>query len=323
MTAPDSRRYLATLGKLAGGVILLVVALNYFVDPHAYFGRNYLGYYTTAERQFKLEGLQQHPDDAVLLGNSKAALTDVEMIHSPVRFFNAGVGGSPIEEILAMLGHVKPSAPFVLVALDYLQFQDDKPIAPQPLAPLSLHDALTYLFSGQTFVYSLKTLSSAALGLPPVYRDDGTFVATGWYEHYDRDDPVAYELMLDQREAQLRRFHFSPERIAYLERLRDALKARGKPFFVYLDPLQADELGRLRRAGVGPALDAWRAKVREVFPDVVDVTDSAYSSPKNFFRQDLLHPYPNISADIINRDVLPNADPALFPRPNGTGSAAK
>jgi hypothetical protein len=56
---------------------------------------------------------------------------------------------------------------------------------------------------------------------------------------------------------------------------------------------------------LGPAFDAVRARIRQVFPNVVDLTDSPYADPKNFFHQDVLHTYPNVGADLINREVLP------------------
>jgi hypothetical protein len=301
----DARRYLTVFGWLAVGFLALVAVTNYFIDPWQYFNRNFLGIYTNAEVTPKVAGMARHPYSGILLGNSKAGLTDVSLIHGPVPFYNAGLGGAVIEKIYAMLQRVPATAPIVVIELDAMEFGDDLPVDNHPFPNETFHDWLAYLFSRQIFGYSVKTVISAAMHQPPIYRDDGTFITTGWYEHYDIIDPAAHARLLDESQAQLRHVHYLPERLAYLIPLRAALEARHLPYLVYIQPLQAELHDRMRRVGLAPAFDAVRARIRQVFPQAVDLTESSYADPKNFFHQDLLHPYPNVEADMINREVLP------------------
>ena len=289
---------------LAGGVILLTGLINYFTDPNAYFGRNSLGYYTSAERQFKLLGLQRHPQNAVLLGNSKAALADTALVHGPYPFFNAGVGGALAEDVADVSQHIPATVPLVVLALEYGQFGNSRPYGGRLPPPFTWHDWLTNLLSGQVLVDSVKSVASAALKLPPTYLPDGNFVTTGWYAHYDLNDPAGHAQVVAIREAQIRGFELVPERLALLPKLKTTLAAHPH-YLVYIIPVEAEEMASLRRLGLRPVYDAWVQRVREVFPDVVDLTDTPYADPKNFFHLDIMHPYPNISAQMIQQEVLP------------------
>ncbi len=294
-----------TLAWLSGVLIALVVVVNYFVDPDAYFGRNTLGDYNLSEGQFKVLGLSRHPDSVILLGNSKAAMTATGMIHSHYSFFNAGVGGFKIEDVITMLGRVPPSAPAVIVELDFMEFGNDYEFNAYALPPYNWHNTLTYLLSGEIFAQSVQTVASAAFHLTPKQLTDGTFVADGWYQHYDVVDAARHVEVLKLREAMFRPYRLTQQRLDLLPTLHHALLARGKLYAVYIPPIQPEEMAILRKFKIGADYDAWRARVREIFPNVVDLTDSPYADLKNFYRQDF-HFYPNIGAEIIEREVLPH-----------------
>ena len=301
-----ARRYVRWFVGLAVGTMALLGMLNYWVDPHAYFGRNTLGFYSAdGEQRIKLLGLQRHPQDAVLIGNSKAAVANTALIHLPYVFYNAGVGGFMIENDLEILRHVSRSAPLVVVELDYLQFSNVYSYREHSLPTNNLSNWLNNLLSLQATDDSLATLGSVLLHRKPYYLADATFDPTLWLSHYDHGNALAHAQLLEHYENLLRNYKFVPQRLLLLEPLRAALQARGKPFLVYLPPVDSEEMTRIRRVGLGPAFDAWRASVHQVFPTVTDLTDSTYSDPKNFFRQDLVHPYPEVGARMIIAEVLP------------------
>jgi hypothetical protein len=299
------RRYVVTLACLSGVLIALVVVVNYFVDPDAYFGRNTLGDFNLSEGQFKVLGLSRHPDSVILLGNSKAAMTATGMIHSNYSFFNAGVGGFKIEDVITMLSRVPPSAPAVIVELDFMEFGNDYEFNAYALPTFNWHNTLTYLLSGEIFGQSMQTVASATFHLAPKQLPDGTFVADSWYQHYDVVDAARHADVLKLRETMFRPYRLTQQRIDLLTALRDALLARGKLFAAYLPPIQPEEMAILRKFKVWADFEAWRAQVREIFPGVVDLTDSPYADLKNFYHQDF-HFYPNIGAEIIEREVLPH-----------------
>ncbi len=301
-----SQRYLATTAAVAAGLIALAAALNFFVDPFDYFGRNTLGIYISAEREAKLTGLRQHPQDAVLLGTSKAAMVDASLLRGPAKFYNAGLGGATPEEVTALVRHVSPTAPLVVVALDFFQYSDRLPIVSSPFPPQTWQDSFNYLFNLQGVGYAWQTMLGAWRGRPPTLQKDGSFNAVLWREHHDVADPAALAALLANQETQWREFHFSPDRVNELVLLRSALENRGSPYAVVINPLQVEDLRRLRHAGMGPALEDWRARVRMVFPEAVDLLDSSYSDAKNFFKLDPVHFYPEVGAAMLNEKVLPH-----------------
>ena len=133
-----ARHYLAVFGWLAIGFLTLVAAANFWVDPWQYFDRNTLGIYTNTDLPPKIAGMKRHPQSAILLGNSKAGMTDVALIHGPAPFYNAGLGGAEVEKILAMLRRVPPTAPLVVVELDAMEFGDDQPVQSDPIPDLTI-----------------------------------------------------------------------------------------------------------------------------------------------------------------------------------------
>jgi len=307
MSPPNPRRYLVTFGFLAGGLLALAAAVNYFIDPFDYFGRNTLGVYISAEREAKLTGLRQHPRDAVLIGTSKAAMIDVSQVSGPAPFYNASLGGATPEEVIGLVQHVAPTAPLIVVALDFFQYTDRTPLQPNPFPRETWQRDFGYLFNLQGLGYAFTTVSGALRGKPPTLRADGSFDSTAWRAHNDRADPAALARIFDDREAQWRDFTFSPSRVNDLELLRATLDHHGVPYVVFINPLNAEDLRRIRRAGLMPALDQWRARVLRDFPNALDLADSAYSDPANFFRLDPVHFYPEVGADLLNRAVLPHA----------------
>ena len=60
-------------------LILGIGLMNYIIDPYNKFGNNRLGVYISAEREFKATKMRTHAQnyDVILLGHSKAAMTDV------------------------------------------------------------------------------------------------------------------------------------------------------------------------------------------------------------------------------------------------------
>jgi hypothetical protein len=240
-----------------------------------------------------------------LLGNSKASMANTAIIQTPYTFFNAGVGGSMIENILEMLQHVPANTPLVVVELDFLQFSNECAMGEHLPPPDNMHNKLNNLFSFQAAGTSLKTLASVIRHWPPNFRADGTFVATGWFDHYDLVGDSIHTQMLANRETLLRGYTFVPERLAMLETLRSALQARGKPFLVYIHPTDLEEMALIRKVGLEPGFAAWRARVHQVFPQVTDLTGTTYADPKNYYRQDVVHPYPDIGGEMLQKEVLP------------------
>ncbi|MGA2053430.1 MAG: hypothetical protein ABSH19_08975, partial [Opitutales bacterium] len=244
---------------------------------------------------------------AVLIGTSKAAMIDVSKVNGPAPFYNASLGGATPEEVIGLVQHVPSTSPLIVVALDFFQYGDHSPVQTNPFPPATWQHNFGYLFNLDGLGYAWTTVSGALRHRPPTLLPDGSFDSGEWRKHYDHPDPAALARIMDEREAEWRDFQFLPARLDQLEVLRATLDNRGVPYLVFINPLNAEDLRRIRRAGLGPALDQWRARVLRDFPRAVDLSDSPYSNPANFFRLDPVHFYPEVGADLLNRAVLPRA----------------
>ena len=300
-----ARRYVLVVATLAGGFMALVAALNFWVDPNGYFSCNTLGYYVVMEHPFKLHGLQRHTHDAVLLGDSKAAMAGTSQLRQPFVFFNGGVGGAMIEDILAIIHEIPATCPLIVVELDYLEFNNTCEMGTRFPPFDTSADPLANVLNLQVTLSSLKTLAGVIGHQEHDYLEDGSYVPTKWFAHYDHGTDEEHTQMLNDYETMLRGYRIVPARVALLAKLRALLEARNKPYLVYIHPTNAEEMVRLHRVGLFPAFEAWREHVHLVFPQVTDLTTSRYSDPKNYYRQDVVHPYPEIGGQIIQNEVLP------------------
>ena len=88
-------------------------------------------------------------------------------------------------------------------------------------------------------------------------------------------------------------FQFSPRRRSTFANLAGCLAGSQQSFAVYILPVHAEDMGAMRRVGRLPAYNVLqRAQVKEVFPTVVDLTDSSYADPKKNFSAKFSPPLP-------------------------------
>ena len=103
-------------------------------------------------------------------------------------------------------------------------------------------------------------------------------------------------------------FRLNPRRLEELEQIRRLVQARQGRLVVFFSPVHEDVLPALESGRAG---EEWARTVREVrnlFPDAVDLTRSAYSGRTNFFATDLSHFFPEVGVRMLNETVLPAAN---------------
>ena len=312
---PRARRYvLLTLGlatALAGGLGLL----NYAVDPYNRFGHNRLGVYISAERESKATEVRRYPHNALLLGNSRMAMIPVAQLNG-FRFFNGALGGATAEETYYFVYHYATRQDLVVLGVD-LGAADPPSLKGDPFAPPSWIATLDNLLNLSTVEYSLRTISEHAAGHPASLRPDGSFDTTRWFELYDREDRPRLAWQLEQLKREFENYaSASRDRMSFYARLADCLRQRGIACVVLIPPLHEDVANYLRASPARAGLQAWRRQLDALFPNVVDLSFSAYGAAENFFKSDPVHFKPVVGARLLNGEVIPVALRALQERTN-------
>ena len=173
-------------------------------------------------------------------------------------------------------------------------------------------------FAKYTFGFSVLVDSVAKRylewsGIPPLISSDGQWL--GWDRRqqaggdFSRDRAaVLGELNGDNYD----HFEFNEEGIELLRRMRETLERRGQSYRVFISPIEPCVLDLLRTPRRAVALSRIRAAVRNVFPEVLDYSASAYSVPENFYGFDPYHLRTTVAARFI-RDVLDGRPPQPMP----------
>ncbi len=299
------RRYLLAFAATVLGAVLLIGALNLFVDPYDRFGFNQLGTYISADREYKGTEFQRFAPDSVLLGNSRAAIINVGRLNTK-RCFNAAFAAAEPEEIRDFIEHYVRGQKFAVLGLDLFMLKPAAQPVADPFQPLSVHRAFEYTLSLKNAEYSLRTIANSLAGKPRDYSPDGTFREANWAAKADNADAATIDRKERELVDQLSNFRFDPARLEALRESRDLLQRRGIALLVFLPPINARAWADIRGTVGYEQLLAARDAVKQIFPDAIDLTDSEYSAPEGFFRADPLHFRSAVGERLLNERVLPS-----------------
>jgi len=288
---------------VAGGGLLLTGALNLVIDPYGVFGVNFLGVYASADRESKPMAYARGDFDAVLMGNSKAAMIPASQLNGH-HFFSATFGGAMPEELYFFAERHIDKAELAVVLLDFWSFREDPPLRPDPFAPPGTGQVAEKLFSLAALEESFKALRRRATGEQPAFAQDGSFIAERWIESKSAPNPIWREVEFQEHARWFAGYQASPERMEYLQRLAETFEARDIPVVVVLAPMHEHSLELMRGTEAAKALPAWKSRVRALFPNTIDLIDSEYSADENFFPADPTHFRPEVGAEMINETVL-------------------
>lgn len=294
------RRFLG----IALGIVATTVAVSLVVDPWNRFGLNRLGVFISASREFKLTEAARFPHDALLLGNSRTAMLPVAELKG-AKFFNGAFEGASLGEIRLFLERHLHGQKFVVLNLDpYTLGPESDRIPTEAFAAPGPRALGSYLASLKALEYSAKTIGSGLAGKPRSYLPDGTTASEEWKRQRDVDNVPWQQSQLKTQQERLAGFRFDPKRVEELRAIDTLVRERGATLVPYLSPVHED----LRPAlSSGQAGDEWAKAtkaVKEIFPKVVDLTQSAYSDRTNYYKTDPVHFYPEIGIHFLNHDVL-------------------
>lgn len=298
-------RYIAIFSACCGLAIGGVAGLNYLVDPYDVFGRNRLGVYVAADRESRPAFLKRFPHDAVLMGNSKAAMIDTTQLQG-YRFFSATFGGATIEELYFFARNYVKDAKLVVIALDFGMFSVKQPVtATDPFADREWSFYAPFLLSLSTLADSVQTISRYLRGKSPAFRPDGSYIAEKWAATKDVPNASVLEHAFAQEEKGYQSMQFSEQKLDKLRDLALLLEKRQIPVIAVVNPLHERSLALLRGSPAGKEAERWVRKVRQVFPVTVDLRDTKYARPEHFFAADPVHYKPASGVEFMQNDVLP------------------
>jgi hypothetical protein len=306
----SARRFVIIALGLSGVLVATIGLFNYLVDPYGIFGQNRLGIYITAEREYKAAEVKRYPHNALLVGNSRMAMIPVQGLNG-FQFFNAGLGGGNAEEAYYFLYHFAHDQKLVILGVELGQ-GDPVPLHGDIFAPLTLTGALNNLLNLKTVEYSVRTIYSHYTGVPVSLRADGSFDAKPWFDRWDKPDPPHLAFVVEK----LGRGYWSYAGVSkvpmtFYSRIADCLRQRGITCVVVVPPLYEAVASRLRDASAVAKYQAWRSRLQEIFPLVVDLSVSSYCAEENFFKDDPVHFKPEAGVRLLNAEVIPVAERAM------------
>lgn len=297
-----ARRYVRLVLGLAGFLIAAIGLLNYEVDPYNRFGKNRLGVYISAEREFKSVEVQRYAHDAILLGNSRIGIVPVNQLQG-FRFFNGAFAHASPEELYYFVNRYVHRQKLVVLGVDMGE-SDPAELVGDLFAPKGWKDTLDNLLNVRTVEYSVRTIFEHWSGHPPDLYADGSSDTTRWFRAYDWDDPSYLAWELERMKKSARSFVGPPPgRMTYYQKIAALLRERGIVCIAVVPPMHAE---------VAPLFpeepcQAWRQELSTVFSNVVDLSRSPYGAGTNYFKRDPAHFKPEAGVRMINAEVIPVA----------------
>lgn len=294
-------KYSLKVIKITFGIMLLLLAINFFIDPYNRFGMNRLGVYISAEREFKVTEIAKFQPEWVLLGNSKSAMIDVSELENN-KVFNAGFGSASIQEMVQFVDKYIPNKNVkLIIGLDLLQYSVGGNEHKNFFYVNTFGDITKYLFSIKSLEYSGKTIGKYFRNKPKTLFENGSYNAIKWYESRDVDDQErAKSEILHTQKSYLSKVEYQNENMNGYLQLRDLLNKKGHEAVFFIHPIHKDVMSFVDQ-NMGKDLRKWKAKIKEIFPKVIDLSDSSYSDQEYFFKTDPVHYYPSVGKELLKQ----------------------
>jgi hypothetical protein len=314
-------RSLAVALIAAAALIAVCGAINWLVDPFNRLGRNQLGVYSSSERDAKPQMIRRYPHDGIIIGTSRVANIDPLLIHG-YTLFDAAFSDAMPEEILNFLRVFAVGQKLVIIGLDFLMFneresplnfstfRDLTPINAELAAPTfkTVKRARDYLLSWNVFVSSLKTI----LANTTVRREPPFLLPAGNrnFQSKNYSGPVIdYSETLNYwRTHTLFDFRYSQERLEILRSIKALLQERKIPYIIFINPENERLMDLIRTVGLYPLNLRFRRDVRDIFPDLVDLSESKWKAVDYYRKKDPGHYFPEIGAEMVNEMIAARPD---------------
>lgn len=301
---PPWRRALAAWLLAALAPLLLLGGFAVGIDASGYFGLNRFGAYEGDELVLKRSMMRHYPHDALLLGDSRAAFTDVAEVPGR-RFFNAAGGGAGLADVRALLlRHDLETVDLVVLLLPFsLGGCDDASTRLDSEWGWARH-ALSY----EALARSFRHLSARLRGDLAGHRPDGTRLPDARVTVPFAWDGARDERYLERIEGQRgapplhEAVHLSEQCEAMLREMRRYARARDAEFIWVLAPLN-DDLLRVTGTDSRHLRRQIEQEVTQKLGFALDYTAGRYSDPSNFGPRDALHFLPERGGALLRSAV--------------------
>ncbi len=286
-------RYLIVSGIAIAVILLLMVAVNFIVDPYNRLGNNKTAVYFWNERQTK-DAILSYDHQAVLMGSSKTGYVNPDDL-TCYRFYNASIRGAVPEEMFFYLKKYLRHEKLVLIGFDFYMFNERE----LPLVRIKDWDdfrysTAEYLVGGHTVSASYKTLKKWKKK-DPVYGigANGQFAFPGSTEVSSADprqcDKKYYDIIKGLARHHYAHFSFSRRRMDYVREIKSLLEAKGIPYAVFINPLNQDVFSSLQQLEAYGLFLSWKQEMKTIFPNIYDYSSGRYSARQWYYREDPYH----------------------------------
>jgi hypothetical protein len=304
----DKQFFVRLLGIVAIGMLffgLIIVA----VDPFGKLHYPWLGMYYSSERESKSRFVRVYPHNALIVGSSRTASIDPDMISCQgVKFFNASFSSAQPEEIYNFLDLNAHDDKVVLIGLDIFMFNEGfHEYSPETFKEDGI-DTFRYVFSMDTLGYSWGTVKKWIGGKKHSIRVNGQRNM----EEKDRRDAAMTGYDYEETLRLLRTEHyanliFSAPRVRILDKIQQLMEDRGITTIFFWNPIH-------------PAIYQYdfddhvlqqfyhrvKSEVAKAVPGIKDLSE-AESDAEGFYKNDPVHYYPAMGARLVH-EMLDNAN---------------
>jgi hypothetical protein len=289
------------LQKVAAFTLILGAMLGAFsigIDPTGSFGVRTEGFYFRADRPAKFHLMKRQK--YILLASSIGFSFDPNSVASP-QVFNGAQSGLSAEEALYYVDNSAKNATYVALGLDCISlFSPHQPI----IEPNYGHWTETigqYGFSTNGVKMAALTLWHEWRGRP--FEQYGNGYEDPHWTQREADNPGKRRSDLLAAMTQ-NLISASPDRFPYLQRLQATLEQRGTRYKVFLQPVSLVAMDYFRAHGAIARVEECRARVKRIFPDVLDLTESEFANNENFYPGDVLHYGPATATAVLRRVLV-------------------
>lgn len=265
-----------------------------------------MGLYLTTERDFKATQLRKNLEayDLILVGNSKTAIINTREIEYK-NVFNAGIGGAKVEELYYLIGRYINKPIPVIIGLDLGQcdtLSTDAQISFRDSPGSTLHSDADCLITARAISHSLKCIKKYINKEPKSVLDSGT-------RNFKVLDPENEKIAQARLKKLTERFYKNSDsfnaRMIHLNALKEVLEQRKIPYITFIYPLNEKLYRSLEKNPQYPLLLEWKKIIKEIFPEIVDLSIAEYSLEKDYYKMDPEHYKPYIGSRYINEKLLP------------------
>jgi len=283
---------------------IIVIAINYIVDPLSYIRGNKASYFSS-ERRLKARLIEEGQYDGIVMGSSKATYIHPEDLNLPGTILNASFSAALPEEMLLFLKEKRPKVKWVAIGFDWFMFNENTFPYVTNTSEFSktFKDILPYLSSKDTTLYSLRTIVKKLLDNPVIYTVYGAKVSKRQEKADMALKTYSYNSVLTGLSTtHFARYEISQRRINDVAKIQQWADENNVLLVGWMNPYQKEVISLLeKKLNDGLFLPSMLSKKIYKFNDL----SRSYPSRELYWKEDPYHYYPSFGAQFFNKHIVP------------------